>query len=796
MLKNYLKIALRNIRRHKGYSFINIFGLSIGITCTILMLIYVHHELSYDRFHKNAENIYRVTNKKEMDWNALSPGALKSALLADFPEVVRAVRVCPWGGYIDFNGSINYEGNRYIENKFLIVDPEFLDIFTFPLISGDSKKALSEPFSVVLTQEMAEKYFSNEDPMGRILKFDNRYDYKITGILKNVPANSHFVFDFLISLETMYYTSYRGRKSALINWSHWFSATYIQLEKNCNPNVLENKLQALVKKHIGERSKNEFHLQTLTKIYLNPLNPPMGKTSDIRYIYLFSVIAFIIMLIACFNYINLSTAHSARRLKEIGIRKIVGADRPHLIRQFLGESILFAIIAFILSITFVELILPAFGSLIDRELNFGFFYDSWILLALICIIALVGIISGSYPALFLSSLSPLNTLKGGFKIGSKKSSGVRNSLVIIQFVFSIGLIICTFTIYNQLSYIKNRDLGFKKNHIIIIPVTEMNLERDYEPFKNELSQYSQISDISVSSKLPSLITGGGGAKWEGKTDENIRFTRGFVDYDFLDLYGIELLEGRNFSKRIPADIEQAYILNKSAVKAIGWEVPIGKRFNQWGKEDGVVIGVVDDFHFLPLHQKIEPLVLSLIQNDWEEARFFSIKISPSDIASTLSFIEEKFKEFSPDSPFSYSFLDEIIDRMYRSERKLGQSFIYFTLIAVLIACLGLFGLTSFTAEQKTKEIGIRKVLGASVSNIFLLLTKEFAKCVLIANIIAWPIAYYAMHRWLQGFAYRINIGPWTFILAAALALIIALLTVSYQAIKAATANPVDSLRYE
>jgi len=796
MITNYLKITLRIIKRHKLYSFINISGFAIGLTCTILMLVYVHHELSYDRYHENAENIYRVINKKETDWNSLSPGALKSALVDDLPEVISAARVCPWGDYVDFKGLINYEGNRYLEDRFLIVDPEFLEIFTFPLISGDPQTALSEPFSVVLTQEMAEKYFGHEDPMGRILKFENRYDYKITGVLKNVPASSHLQFDFLISLSTTYYTSYRGRKDDLINWTHWFSATYVQLEKGCNPNILESKIQALVERHIGERSQNEFHLQALTKIYLNNINPPIGKSGDIRYIYLFSGIAFISILIACFNYMNLSTARSAHRFKEVGIRKIVGANRLHLIRQFLGESILFAIISLIFSLFLVKLLLPAFESLIDRELDFNFLYDSWMLFALICIIVLIGTISGSYPAFFLSSFSPLNTLKGGFKVGAKKSSGVRNSLVIFQFVFSIGLIICTFTVYNQLSYIKNRDLGFRKDHIIIVPAAGMNLEKDYEPLKNELSQYSQITDVSVSNKLPSLITGGGGAKWEGKTDENIRFTRGFVDYNFLDLYGIELLEGRNFSKRITTDIEQAYLLNKTAVKAIGWKAPIGKRFNQWGNEDGVVIGVVDDFHFLSLHRKIEPLVLSLIQNEWEEATYLSIKISSNDIADTLSFIEKKINEFSSEYPFSYSFFDEGIDRMYRSEQTLGQSFIYFTLITIFVACLGLFGLTSFTAEQKTKEIGIRKVLGASVSGIVCLLSRGLVKWVLIANSIAWPLAWFFSNRWLQNFAYRINVNLWNFILSAALALVIALITVSYQSIKAARANPVDSLRYE
>ena len=653
MLKNYLKITLRNLKKHKSFSFINITGLAIGLTCMILMLVYVHHELSYDRFHKNAENIFKVVHKTGEDWNALTPGALKPVLQDEMPEVISAARVCPWGGYIDFNGSISHEGHRYAEDRFFIVDAEFLDIFTFPLISGNPEKALSEPFSIVLTQEMAEKYFGKENPLGKILKFDNRDDYKITGILKEVPANSHLMFDFLISLETMYYTSYRGRKNDLINWGHSFSAVYVQLEKGSNPHIFESKLQTLVETHTGEKSEQEFYLQPLTKIYLNHINPPIGKSSDIRYIYLFSGIALIIMLVACLNYMNLSTARSTSRIKEIGIRKVVGANKRLLIVQFMGESILFAFISLILSILLVKSLLPVFSSLIDRELNFVLFNESWILPALICVTFLVGLISGSYPALYLSSLSPLNTLKEGFKAGAKKLYGVRHSLVIIQFIFSIGLIICTLTVYNQLRFIKKTNLGFSRDYIIVVPVAEMDSERDYEPIQNELSQHSQILSISLSSSLPSLITGGGDARWEGKTDENIRFVRGFVDFNYLDFYGIELLEGRNFSKEMTTDIKQAYILNETAVKAIGWTAPIGKKFNQWGEEDGVVIGVIDDFHFLSLHRKIEPLVLSLIQNEWEEARYIALKISSNDIARTLSYVEEKFKEFSPDYPLRY-----------------------------------------------------------------------------------------------------------------------------------------------
>jgi len=796
MLKSYLKIAFRNIIKHKGFSFINITGLAIGLTCTILMLVYVNHELSYDRFHKNAENIYKVFSKTETDWYALSSGALKSAIVDGFPEVINAARVCPWGGYIDFDGFINYEGHRYKENRFFIVDPEFLDIFTFPLISGTPKKALSEPFSVVLTQEMAEKYFNNKDPIGKILKFDGKYEYKVTGILKNIPANSHLIFDFLISLNTIYSTSYQGRIEELINWENYFSATYIQLEKGSDPNTIENKLQALVQRNLGERSEGKFHLQPLTKIYLNPMNPPIGISGDVSYVYLFSVIAFISMLIACFNYINLSTARSTNRMKEVGIRKVVGANRFNLVKQFFSESILYIVISLIVSIFLVKLFLPAFGSFIDRGLSFRLVSDSVLLLELICITVFLGIFSGSYPALFLSSFSPFNMLKGGFIIRGQRSNKIRNSLVFIQFIFFISLVICTFSVYNQLSYIKNTNLGFTRDNIIVVPVAQMNLERNYEALKTELSRHSQISGISVSNKLPSLITGGGDARWEGKTDENIRFIHGLVDYSFLDLYGIELLQGRNFSKEIPADIKQAYLLNETAVKAIGWKAPIGKRFNQWGEEDGFVIGVIDDFHFLPLHHKIESLVISLIQNEWEEAAYISIKISTNDITGTMSFVEQKFKKFLPDYSFSYTFFDDQIDRMYDSERKLWQSLIIFTLIAVFIACLGLLGLASFTAEQRTKEIGIRKVLGASVSGIFMLLSQEYTKCVVLANIIAWPVAYHFINKWLQNFAYKINLSVWNFIFSGLVALAIAILTVGYQTIKAAYANPVNSLRYE
>ena len=804
MFKNYLKIALRNIRRHKGYSIINIAGLSVGLTCCILILLYVKYEFSYDRYHENAKNIYRIVMKfpgivyRGNDMYNASPGGLKAALMEDFPEVIYSTRARRRRAYIYYNN------DPFEERGIFFVDPEFLKIFSFPFISGDPETAVNEPFSMLITQKIAKKYFGNENPVGKILNVGKEYDYKVTGILADCPENSHFTFDILASFNSLYTTD---GKDNIETWDRGNDLwnTYLLLQENFNPDDLESKFPAMAKKYRGEDYEGEFHLQPLTSIHLHSnINFEIEANGNILYIYLFSAIAFFIMMIACLNYMNLATARAAGRFKEIGIRKVVGAGRRHVIRQFLGESMIFTIMALFISIIFVELLLPSFGSFIDKNLDFNFFGDHLLLLYLICVALIVGLISGSYPAFFMSALRPANVIKGSMTTGSagKRSSAFRNSLVVIQFVISVVMIVCTLTVYNQVDFIKNSKLGFAKDHIITGNIFDSNLRNNLELFKTELSRYPQIRDVYVNGDLPVTISASNYARWEGLADEKDgTLTYGAeVNYNFLDFFEIELIEGRNFSKEFTTDTSQAFILNETAVEITGWDEPIGKKYSLWGR-DGIVIGVIKDFHNNSLHLKVEPIAIWLTSPNMPNIlnrtiTDFAIKISSDDIPGTLAFIEDKFKEHSPDYPFNYSFLDERVDRLYRSEQRLGQIFSYFTFIAVFISCLGLFGLASFTAEQRTKEIGIRKVLGDSVSGILMLLSRDFVKWVIVANVIAIPIAYTAMNRWLQNFAYRTHMGIRTFLISITMALIIALISVSYQSVKAATANPVDSLRYE
>lgn len=794
MFRNYLKIAFRVMNRQKGYSFINIAGLAVGLSCSILILLYVNYELSYDTYHKNVNDIYRVAvEDKTFKWSESNfwnstPVPLKNAIVKDFPEVLSATR-------INRRQLIIKCGNQvFSEDRFYMADQEFLDIFSFPLIKGNAKTALKEPFSVILTEETADKYFGKEDPLGEILTINNRTNYEVTGVLKNIPENSHFKFDFLASYNTYFSVRREGWGK---NWDSIQTKTYLLLSKDANPEKLEEKLPAFLRKY-DENTEMILHLEPLKSIHLyGNLNKEFEPNSDIRYVYIFSLTAFLIMLIACFNYINLSTARSEKRAREVGIRKVVGADRLNLIRQFFGESLVFSLMALLISLLLIKVLLPVFSSFVERDLNFSLFSDYIFLMGLFFLTVFVAIISGGYPALFLSSFQPVKVLKGGSSSDKKRHFNFRNTLVVVQFVISLILTACTLIIFNQLNFIKNKKLGFEKDQIVSIRLPDSPDEQYLTSFKNELTRYSHISDICVLQELPNAITNIGDARWEGMTgDENIDAYRTFVDYNYLRFFDIKLLHGRDFSREIITDPEESIILNKAAVDAIGWENPIGKKFGIWG-DDCTVIGVVDNFHFFSLHLNIAPLAISLITPQMNyRANYLSVKINPADIPGTLAYIEEKFKQFSPGYPFEYSFLDERIDNMYRSEKKLGQTFIYFTLIAIFIACLGLFGLASFTAERRTKEIGIRKVMGASVKNLILMLSGEFVKWVVISSVIAFPVSWYAMNKWLSNFAYRVHIGMGTFGLAMVISLLIAVFTVSYQSFKAAGANPVDSLRNE
>ena len=786
MLKNYLTVILRNIQRHKGYALINLTGLTIGMMCFVLIALYVKYEFSFDTYHKNRDRIYRIVTETEetyMGKNQLpvTPAPLAQALKDTFPEVVKATRIHR------IRSTINQDGHYYTESNFYFTDPEFLEIFTFPLIQGDPQTALDEPYSLLLTNRTAQKYFGQGDPIGKILSV-NKKDFVITGILHDVSDNSHFHFDFLASFSSL--VDIQGEEQ-IMRWSRWSYHIYLELQEHADHLLLEEKLPELLRKNYSPDATQTLRIQPLADIHFDSkTNFEWEPNIDIRNVYLFTAIALLILLIACFNYMNLSTARSAGRAKEVGLRKVIGAARGSLIRQFLCESILFSLLALFLSFFLVKLFLPGFGSFLNRELDFSLIGEGVMIPGLAVLALFVGLVAGSYPALFISSFQPAVILKGERKSTAMGSTFLRNLLVVTQFAISIALIFCSAVVFKQLHYIQNKELGYVKDYIVEVPF----YGHDSKILTDELRKYPGILDVTVASSLPGDVGSAGFMEWEGKTDdEKLLMYRLWVDYSYLDFYGIELIEGRKFSREFSADMDNAYILNRKAMEVLGWKDPVGKRIGDDKENLGVVVGVVENFHIASLHLNIEPLAIML---SLKENESLSIKVRPEDISAALAFIEESWKKRFPERVFSYSFLDDRLERMYRSERKLGTTFNTFTTIAILVACLGLFGLVSFMAQRKTKEIGIRKVLGASVPNITFSLIREFLKLVTIAILVAWPIAYFVMQKWLDNFAYRTNISIWIFLSSGTIALIIALTTVSYRSVKAALANPIESLRYE
>ena len=790
MIKNYIKILFRNIKRHKGYSFINILGLAVGMACCILILLYVQYELSYDRYHPHSDLTYRILIGREgfidLPFSG-SPPSLATALKDHYQEVIHATRVK------EEVTSVRYKTQFFQENRFYFVDPDFLNIFNFPLQSGNPKTALNEPFSILLTSDMAQKYFGNEDPMGQVLScntYGQSFNYRVTGVLDNVPNNSHFHFDFLTPMSSL--GALRG-DAYISSWNNNAFKTYLRIAGSTAPEELEAKVEALLADRISW--KPDITLENIEDIHLFSKansNMELEPNSDVRYLYFFSVIALFIMLIACFNYMNLATANSARRALEIGIRKVVGAQKGQLARQFFSEALLLSMMALFLGILLARLFLPTFRSLIGSELNTP--WTSWTILSgVLGIMFFTGIISGVYPALYLSSFRPIAVLKTRFRAGSKNRSFFRNTLVVFQFVISAALIVSTITISKQLHYIQNRKMGFNKDYVLTANIGDQSLRENNGPLKTELMNFPNILVVSTSSGLLTDIGWNVGPDWEGKPqdqDQNLMFFKIGVDFNYLDLYKMEIVTGRKFSREYSTDKKEAVLLNETALRKTGWKDPIGKRF-----DNGTVVGIVKDFHFEPLQEEIKPIFFRVMTDD-NYSFFLSIKIKSEDIQTTLAYIDKTWKKFSLNYPFSYTFVDSAVENLYRTERGIGNAFRYFSLIAIFIACLGLFGLTSFTVEQRTKEIGIRKILGASVPNIIGMLSFEFTKLVLLANIIAWPAAYYAMNRWLDGFAYRTALVPWIFLLTGIVTLMIAMITIGLQSVKAACTNPADSLRYE
>jgi putative ABC transport system permease protein len=813
MLKNYFRIAFRNLLKHKGYTFINIGGLAIGMACCILILLYVRDELSYDRHHEKADRIYRVAADLKFGGyhhrQVVTPAPLAGALVRDYPEVAAAARFGGQGSYLVKKA----DGQNLKEERVIFADNAIFEIFTLPFLAGDAKTALLEPNAVVITATTAKKYFGSNSALGRGLIVDNTAAYKITGVIANMPDNSHFHFDLIASITTL-------AESHSNDWGSNNFATYLLLKEGAQPAALQAKFPDMIKKYLGPQAEkllgvsfddllkqgNQalYYLQPLRDIHLHSdLAVEFEPNGNIRYVYIFSAIAFFILLIACINFMNLATARAANRAKEVGIRKVVGSDRLQLIGQFLSESFFMSFLALVLALGLVELLLPSFNRLAEKSLQTSHFGNWSLWAALLGITLLVGALAGSYPALLLSAFKPVSVLKGKWQAGAK-SRWLRNVLVVFQFASSVVLIVGTIIVKNQLQYIQTKNLGFDKEQVIVLH-DAYALGDNLRAFKNEVLRNPQIVSGAVSGYLPVSSNRSDAGFWpEGtRSGENaVSMQIWDVDHDYVRTMGMEIVTGRDFSEAFGSD-SAAIILNEKAAKTFGFDDPLGKRIYTfaWTPGGGVdpsksqtytIVGVLKDFHFSSLKENISALGLRLGRS----RGLMSFRFQAEKSAALIADLENQWKKFAPDQPFAYSFLDQRFGAMYKAERRVGDIFGVFAGLAIFTACLGLFGLASFIAEQRTKEIGIRKVLGATMGSVTTLLSKDFMKLVLAANLIAWPLAYFAMNQWLQDFAYRIHIGWRTFALAAGLSLLIALLTVSTQALKAALTNPVEALRYE
>ena len=795
MLKNYIKITSRHIKRQKGYTFINISGLAVGMACCILILLWVQNELSYDKYHENSKRIYRITYASEIggayDHYALAPFPSAPAFKEEIPEVVAFTRL--W----ERTGLITHQNNKFDVRDIFYADPDYFRIFTHEFIAGDPDSALEAPRSVVLTEDSALKIFSSQDPLGKSINLNGDGDLKVTGVIKNVPINSHFHFDYLVSMNSIP----RERTDPLKEWQWILGYGYVLLEEKADFKQVENKIASIVDKYIGQDEekfgiKSYYFLQKVTDIHLKShLQSEIGGNGDIRYVYIFSFIAIFILIIACINFMNLSTARSASRGKEIGIRKVLGAHRKRLVSQFLTESVSLSLYSLILALILVWLILPAFNNLTGKNINMRAMWHPITILGFLGIVAFTGVAAGSYPAFYLSSFQPIYTLHNKFRKGSQRSL-LRTSLVILQFTISICLMISTFIVLNQLNYMKNQKLGFDKEQVLAVHIKGEGIPNQVDALKNELKKNPNILEATYSEGLPgrqeSVIT----VFQEGKSEkETHTFDYIYSDYDFAKTFGLEIIQGRDFSKEFASEEENAYLINETAAAKLGWgNNAVGKKIGISDERMFPIVGIVKDFHYKSLKETIGPLAIYLLPTNFA---YLSIKMNTADITATLAYIETTWKTFEKERSFDYFFVDENFDALYNSEERLSHIITVFAVVAIFIACLGLFGLASFTAEQSTKEIGIRKVLGASVSSIMARYSQNFIKWVLISNIIAWPVSYFLMKfYWLANFPFRIKISVLTFAASGSIALLIALFTVSFQSIKAALANPIDSLRSE
>ncbi len=805
MFKNYLKIALRNLRRYKAHAAINIAGLAVGIACCLLIFLFVRHELAYDRFHENADHLYRLHKlEKRTDGErslASLPPPLASALTEEFPEIEQAVRL-----FLPFNEATKliHHGENRLEEKVHFADANFFTVFTFPLLKGNPATALQDPNAVVVSEGLAAALFGNEDPIGQHLSIrigGNDQDFLVTGVAKRPPENSSLKFNLLLNYQKVK-DELRGfyGENVLASWNN-FTEIYVQLSEKAQASIVQSQLPSLVEKYRGNLVQSwrltnapdafQLRLQPLTGVHLNPtIQGGIVPTSNPAYSYILSGIALLLLILACVNFTTLAIGRSMSRGREVGMRKVLGAVRLQLMKQFWGETLLMSFLALLLGLGLAELLLPVFNELSGKNLSLSQLNNWMTLASLAGLLLLTGLAAGSYPAAVLSGFHPVEVLKGTLKISGKNR--LTQSLVVIQFVLCIGLLISTLVMFRQLDFMRTKDLGFDKEQVVVIPThTQDEVGASLLAiYKNALASHPRILSVSGADGLFAKTSLSLSVH---TSDKNFNVFTYRVDEDYLQTLGIELAEGRNFSREITTDAENAVLVNESLVKALGWDDAVGKEV-PIGFPSKTVIGVVKDYHFEALHHEIQPMLLNV--NPARPIHYILVRISAGEISATLEALKEMWQKIAPNSPFAYSFLDEEVDRHYKAEERWGKIVNHASVLGVLISCLGLFGLTAVAVTKRTKEIGIRKVMGASAARIVVLVSKEFLLLVLIAFVVAAPAAYFAMSRWLQNFAYRIDISWWLFAFAGGLALIIALLTVSTQAIRAALANPVEALRYE
>jgi len=802
MLRNYVKIALRNLRKNPAYAMINVAGLALGIACCTIMLLYVREELTFDAFHQKAERIYRLTETRQSPEQGerhfpYTKGPVGPTLVADFPEIVSAVRMRDRQGAGRF--TVRAGEQRFYEGDHLIAEASFFEVFDFKLVQGEAASALQDPLSVVLTETAAQKYFGDQNPMGQVLNLERIGDCKVTGILQDPPANSHIDFSMLISFATL--EAVPGWKRFIDSWESDSFITYVLAQRPLEVEAFNAKLPAFFQKYRGANpaQAHALKLQPLAEIHFHSAHLEFDRNrakGQIAHVYIFGLIAFFVLFIACINFMNLATAAAMKRAKEIGMRKVVGAHKRQLLGQFLGESLLLAGLALLCAIALVEFVLPVFNALADKKLALHLIADPVQLASLLGLGLLIGLVAGSYPALYLSRLRPALMFKEENKTGGAR---LRRGLVVAQFALSIIMIVATLAARKQLEFIRTKNLGFNQDQLVVIDINSRNTRSRFAAIKNAMRKIPAVQSVSVSSRVPgewkNLTQIEAAPEGAAETELRTMYFLG-IDEDFLRTFEMNLVAGRNLSGAMGTDTS-AILINETAARALGWEEPLNRELRVPAENYRArVAGVVKDFHFQSLHEPIAPLVLGHWNNPVSAIDYFTARIESANLPQTLAALQKVHEQFDQVTPFEYNFLDERLHDSYQTDMRVGKIFGAAATLTIFIACLGLLGLAAFTAEQRTKEIGVRKVLGASLGNIMLLLSKDFARLVLLATLLASPIAYLALQKWLQNFAYRITLGFETFLLAGLLALFIALLTVGYQALKAALANPVAALRYE